>query len=545
MGHTVVGITKDPRPIREKSWQISTIRGLISFLVQAGYPNSISVKTMQAPSAKDFQSIFKFLYGMLDSQYVYQKKFEEEVPLILKSLRYPFADGISKSQLFSVGSPHAWPTLLAVLAWLQELIQCCEQAEGTYHGTNDDFQTGMVGAEVPNERIFYNYLLTAYGVFLSGEDDNEEMDQHLIKTFDRRNAHIVKDLERMRAHYAALRAEWEPLSMNEDPLSVLQRDHHGLVQDREKFRQYLSHLDTKVASLTEQLQQVREDANTKASELTQLQEQQRQLQHVVDTQEVSPADVDRMTSEKTSLAKGLDTLALRSEEATRVAWEHEIALQKKIDTLDKLVQEYNGLGRRLNLFASRPDLQLSLLVHNEPPKLLLSVDLQNLAKPAIHTMLESFNAKAHALEDERIAISEELDQLQEAFSEQSDANASLSQQLRQQSDEHTSEKETIGRNNATKTHQIQHYEQSMTALRGEDSDTLLAVQQRHTQLNTELQQMSRTYVAEKERLSNKLVTSMQDALSFHAHIMEALHGLKQKVKLDYVEATSSSPALSA
>lgn len=39
-------IAKDPRPIREKSWQQNSIRMLISALVQMGYPNPVSPKTV-------------------------------------------------------------------------------------------------------------------------------------------------------------------------------------------------------------------------------------------------------------------------------------------------------------------------------------------------------------------------------------------------------------------------------------------------------------------------------------------------------------------
>ena len=35
--------------------------------------------------------------------------------------RYPF--NISKSHLQAVGSPHAWPSLLAGLVWIVELLQ--------------------------------------------------------------------------------------------------------------------------------------------------------------------------------------------------------------------------------------------------------------------------------------------------------------------------------------------------------------------------------------------------------------------------------------
>ena len=88
MGTAPIALQKDPRPIREKSWQAQAIRSLIAFLVQAGYNQSpISLKSLQAPSSKDFQLIFRFLYAQLDPDFEFKKKVEEDVHFILKSLR--------------------------------------------------------------------------------------------------------------------------------------------------------------------------------------------------------------------------------------------------------------------------------------------------------------------------------------------------------------------------------------------------------------------------------------------------------------------------
>ena len=126
MGLAPIPLTKDPRPLREKSWQANAIRSLISFLVNAGYnQTAVSVKSLSTPSSKDIQCIFKFLYYQLDPFYKFEKKIEEDVHHVLKSLRYPFADQITKSVLYSAGSLHAWPTLLAMLMWMVELIQVC------------------------------------------------------------------------------------------------------------------------------------------------------------------------------------------------------------------------------------------------------------------------------------------------------------------------------------------------------------------------------------------------------------------------------------
>ena len=46
-------------------------------------------------------------------------KFEDEMVQMFKYLGYPFQ--IVKSNLVAVGSPHAWPTLLATIMWLLEV----------------------------------------------------------------------------------------------------------------------------------------------------------------------------------------------------------------------------------------------------------------------------------------------------------------------------------------------------------------------------------------------------------------------------------------
>lgn len=101
---------------------MNCIKNLIGFLAKSGYDKPISQKILTAPSTKDFQQIFKFLYAKIDPTYEFGKKFEDEVPGLLKGIRYPYANDISKSSLLAVGSIHAWPALLAMLNWIVELI---------------------------------------------------------------------------------------------------------------------------------------------------------------------------------------------------------------------------------------------------------------------------------------------------------------------------------------------------------------------------------------------------------------------------------------
>ncbi|KAI8905230.1 kinetochore protein NDC80 [Gorgonomyces haynaldii] len=119
---TVKTIPKDPRPIRDKQWVSQGIKSLIASLVQLGYPNTLSPKQLQTPSQKEFFGIFKFLYSCLDPSHKFGERLEEELPFLLKSLKYPFAESINKSHLMSVASLQTWPVLLASLLWLVDLI---------------------------------------------------------------------------------------------------------------------------------------------------------------------------------------------------------------------------------------------------------------------------------------------------------------------------------------------------------------------------------------------------------------------------------------
>ena len=59
--------------------------------------------------------------SFIDNKYKAGTKIDEEVPRMFKLHGYPFT--ICKSAMFTIGSPHTWPTMLAALSWLRQMIQ--------------------------------------------------------------------------------------------------------------------------------------------------------------------------------------------------------------------------------------------------------------------------------------------------------------------------------------------------------------------------------------------------------------------------------------
>ena len=112
---------KDNRPIRDKQFQILEQKQILKFLTDGQFPGTITMKTLQSPTSKDFQSVFRWLFEILDPCYVLckgNKKFDDEIIPTLKYHRYPAADQINIKWMQAVGSMHAWPSMLAVLHWM-------------------------------------------------------------------------------------------------------------------------------------------------------------------------------------------------------------------------------------------------------------------------------------------------------------------------------------------------------------------------------------------------------------------------------------------
>lgn len=67
------------------------------------------------------------------------------------------------------------------------------------------------------------------------------------------------------------------------------------------------------------------------AELEKLFSEKAELQKAVDSQEISPADVDRMNSERDALSLSLAQLAEKQEEINQRVWDKEIVTQREMD----------------------------------------------------------------------------------------------------------------------------------------------------------------------------------------------------------------------
>lgn len=311
---------KEPRPIRDKNFQNDGISILLNHLIQTGFDFPISAKILTAPSSKDFQNIFKFLYGQIDPTFVFDKKFEEEVPGLMKGLKYPFANDISKSQLQAVGSMHTWPILLAMLVWMVELIQICSSLEDSAPARKNN----------ESDEIFLEYLFESYKRFLAGIDDNRDILERLEKAFDQRNESALSEVHELMSRVKDIEAASAEIS-DDTPLVKAQRENQTYASDIEKFKKFIEHLDLRRQKFFEVIQSLEQDIAQAEGEYKESEELKAGFQAQVDAQPVCPEDIDKMNSEKEQLLKNLEALSRMKEEASKLFWEREVEVQKRMD----------------------------------------------------------------------------------------------------------------------------------------------------------------------------------------------------------------------
>ena len=100
----------DPRPTKQRDFQISCLQTIITFLVRKLYPHPISLPQLLQPDIKAFWTITDFTAKKLDRSLRCTN--ERELTELMTFLEYPYP--VSKQIL--MGASSSWGNLLGLMA---------------------------------------------------------------------------------------------------------------------------------------------------------------------------------------------------------------------------------------------------------------------------------------------------------------------------------------------------------------------------------------------------------------------------------------------
>ncbi|XP_005358438.1 kinetochore protein NDC80 homolog [Microtus ochrogaster] len=337
---------KDPRPLNDKAFIHECIKQLYKFLTENGYKYHLSIKSLQAPSTKDFLGIFAFLYGFLCPSYkIPDRKFEEEIPRIFKDLGYPFA--LSKSSLYAVGAPHTWPHIVAALVWL---IDCIKIHRAIKESTpcGEETEDG-----IKHNRLFLDYTIKCYEKFMTGADTFEEENAELQSKLKDLYKVDASKLESLAAENRALNEQIARLEKErgKEPncLESLKKLKASLQSDVEKYKAYLSSLESHSSILDEKLSGLDEEISSLGLQCETMREENARLQNIVDNQNYSVADIERINHEKNELQQTINKLTKDLETEQQQMWNEELKYARGKEAIEAQLADYHKLARKLKL----------------------------------------------------------------------------------------------------------------------------------------------------------------------------------------------------
>lgn len=468
-GSTLMGRIADPRNVSDKAFMNASIRQLIDYLTQNQFDHAISPKILTRPAVKDFNNIVFFLFQQIDPNFVCTGNFGDEVVSMFKHLRYPFQ--ISKTNLVAVGSPTAWPALLAAVMWLIELLNYDCEAVAQYGNQTAEAE---VGGDEPSssEKTFFTYLSNAYGCFLGGDDEAyAELESQFVNTFESVNDVISAQLAGFEEKNRVLSDEIGEMDARRAFLPELAARKKDYQHDHGKFKllieQLVSHQSLLMTKKTDRTAEVcKLDAAIVAA-----QADIASLKEKVAHQELSPEDVLRMTERKDKLQEQLEAAGEAKSMAARKTWEAEMSLREKIMALDASCGTYNTLAEELKLaphtakFARGKNLSIEIDIRAKKRTGLVKTSITADVVPVLRSTRAEF-ARAvtqHKLDESE--LQDRCDELESKLGESEEAKAVLDSKVRRAEDSYSRERETLEAAMAGCEKEMDDMERRLAALR--------------------------------------------------------------------------------
>lgn len=514
----------DPRQINDKGFKDRAVRKLIQYLMQNGYERTLSPQLLTAPSTKDFVYIISFLLkaAVPNFEFGRDSKFEEEVPSILKVLGYPYH--ISKSALTSVGAPHAWPPILAALAWLVDLIKYSEKSSADASGSFDD---GNI--------MFFDYLRQGYTLFLAGEDDLSSLEESIAFTFESKNAGLHKDIASLTSANEELSKQHHELTDGDTPLQRAQAHNTDLQSDTAKFEKHIADLHEHRAKVSDKLASESAEKAERTAELGNLTTEVAQHKETVAGQEMTSTDARRMQDERKHLESEFVALQTQKDALSKQLWNDELNLSKTIDRLEVKIQQVNNCSLRLHLIPAdsknargvsyKMVLDKSMLETDADT--LLSIDTRGVMMPGLLDVKASVNVKVAEAQERLLSSDEDISRREDDVAERGEQLANLKAALAKLERQEKNLRDEHSRELSDMKAQTEELEEQIRLGRSVTGQSVATSTAELASVQASLDETTETAARTREKVYSQLVSSL-DMLTLHKETVEtALKGLKE------------------
>ncbi|PKY18482.1 hypothetical protein RhiirB3_431305 [Rhizophagus irregularis] len=519
---------KDCRPLRDKQYQMESINLIIDFLRNSNYPYPIEQRNLSSPIAKDFLNIFRFLYNRLEPYKDILKT--EDIAGALKAIKYPFIHDVSKSSLQAVGNQQTWPILLGMLRWLVEVVAMWERVE-----TLENDQNVM-----SLEFLFFNYLADSYELFLNGADEYPEQDEELSINFERMCEELIKTNDELQSAVNELENELNRMSETKDPLTEVRNDNQTLRSDMDKFNSYTKHLEEKKKKLSESITKLEDQQRTIELELKQNEEEKEKIQRQVDSQPISPDDVERMHKESEQITNKRNVIAGKMKEINKLQWEKKLDVEKEIIELEHLIQSHNSNLFRIGLLPSSSRLangenfELSINVEADRIEKIISLDLKDTVRNKLAEVRKEFINELDKTQEQMTRANEDVQHLIDDIGDKESDLHNLEETKNSLSKQFDELKESDQKEYDNLVKRIVAFEQGVKQSKSKGNSNYIECKQKRQEIQIHYDHISREYHNARDAAINEFNQIKNDQVRRLQNISAAITSLTQ-LSRDYLK----------
>ncbi|KAI6783561.1 kinetochore protein NDC80 [Emericellopsis cladophorae] len=558
------GVPRDPRPLRDRSYQARLGQELMEYMTHHNFElemkHVLSANVMKSPTQKDFNYMFQWLYHRIDPSHRFQKNIDQEVPPILKQLRYPFERSITKSQIAAVGGQN-WYTFLGLLHWMMQLAQ---MLDGFAAGRYDDACMES-GVDVSGDRIIFHFLSTAYKDWLAMDEDmgDEEAERVLAPhvadmavAFQESNSKYTSELEMLEAENARLLKEIEDLQKATPDPAVLDNHFKIMEEDKAKFEEYNHLAMQRTDKYENRIQVLEEELEKLNAEVSEAEDERRSLQKSVDAQGISMQDIDRMNSERERLQKGIESASQRLEEVKKKASDREAEAGRKLEELERTVDRYNTVAYQIALIPSTAanahgqDYELQIQVSDNSdftssnfktsvnaastgrlledpttgyqPGHILNLDLRGSIRNHFISLRKEISERRSAAMEDMMKDHDLLDGIKEAIEDKRSEVEALNHRVRAAEQEWEKTKEVTQAQKLNSDAQIEKIEKELSQMRAGLSEGVQLLEQREINTTIEYEQLVLRANSLREELHTEIDRMLNDVIKFKIHVQKGL-----------------------
>mmetsp|Transcript_56132 Transcript_56132/g.99951 ORF Transcript_56132/g.99951 Transcript_56132/m.99951 type:complete len:619 (-) Transcript_56132:91-1947(-) len=337
--------SRDPRPVGDKSFAAQCAKNVVEFLTSRGFSKTFShEKLLKDPSTKEFYEVFRFLIAQLDPQLELEGKLEDEVPAIMRKLKYPVE--VNRSKLQAISGPNTWPQLLAVLDWLTVLVRI-----------NDDLieplaacQLGLADLGDPDRDAGDHHVLRSlhenYLSFLSGKDDSGD-EERLRQIYTERIDALRGEIERLEEHQLETEQRVKEFQAEHERLLELQKAPAQYEVEMDRLRGIIQAQEHKVQTLEDETAMKQAEETESQKEIEELQANRAALAEQVESQAYSKRDIERLHAERNHLRHTFKDLKAEGEKAEQEVWELGMQENNRSEEIGRLVRQVNDAAESL------------------------------------------------------------------------------------------------------------------------------------------------------------------------------------------------------